>query len=82
MADEMGDIFAEQLGGEVVPNANSAQEAMVVDLSTPETPTESTEVTTTETPTKKESSETSTTETPTVETPVETQDDNSNNRSS
>tara|TARA_R110002020_G_scaffold140089_4_gene311322 strand:+ start:1326 stop:2495 length:1170 start_codon:yes stop_codon:yes gene_type:complete len=81
MADEMGDIFAEQLGGEVVPNANSAQEAMVVDLSTPETPTESTEVTTTETPTKKESSETSTTETPTVETPVETQDDNSNNRS-
>ena len=81
MADEMGDIFAEQLGGEVVPNANSAQEAMVVDLSTPETPTESTEATTTETPTKNESSETSTTEAPVVETPVETQDNNSDNRS-
>jgi|8_EtaG_2_1085327.scaffolds.fasta_scaffold03056_3 hypothetical protein len=72
MADEMGAIFAEQLGGEVVPSDNSAQESMVVDLSTPEpaaeTPTsneapassEVKEVTTTEAPKENKSNETST----------------------
>ena len=72
MADEMGAIFAEQLGGEVVPGDNSAQESMVIDLSTPETPAETPssneapasnetkEVSTTEAPTENKSNETST----------------------
>ena len=66
MADEMGEIFAEQLGGEVV--SNNAQEKMtqptVVDLTTPEPVQESK-------PTQ-ETVESSTTET-LKEAPVESQ---------
>ena len=81
MKDKMGEIFAEQFGGEVVPNANSAQEAMVVDLTTPSS--EPAEQSQTETPVENESSENSTTEPVKEEAPaetvVETQD--TNNRS-
>ena len=81
MKDKMGEIFAEQFGGEVVPNDNSAQEAMVVDLTTPSS--EPAEQSQTETPVENESSENSTTEPVKEEAPaetvVETQD--SNNRS-
>ena len=77
----MGEIFAEQFGGEVVPNDNSAQEAMVVDLTTPSS--EPAEQSQTETPVENESSENSTTEPVKEEAPaetvVETQD--TNNRS-
>ena len=81
MKDKMGEIFAEQFGGEVVPNDNSAQEAMVVDLTTPSS--EPAEQSQTETPVENESSENSTTEPVKEEAPaetvVETQD--TNNRS-
>jgi len=81
MKDKMGEIFAEQFGGEVVPSDNSAQEAMVVDLTTPSS--EPAEQSQTETPVENESSENSTTEPVKEETPaetvVETQD--TNNRS-
>jgi hypothetical protein len=81
MKDQMGEIFAEQLGGEVVPSDNSAQEAMVVDLTTPkEEPAEQSQ---TETPVENESSEKSTAETVKEEAPAETvvETQGSNNRS-
>tara|TARA_R110002012_G_scaffold194773_2_gene362553 strand:- start:856 stop:2016 length:1161 start_codon:yes stop_codon:yes gene_type:complete len=84
MADEIGEMFAEQLGGEIVPNENSANEAMVVDLSTPEPTPEPTTSTTEETPTENKSSETSTEETQ-VESKVENLDNSNrslNNESS
>lgn len=84
MADEIGEMFAEQLGGEIVPNENSANEAMVVDLSTPEPTPEPTTSTTEETPTENKSSETSTEETK-VESKVENLDNSNrslNNESS
>tara|TARA_R100001377_G_scaffold5252_1_gene3036 strand:- start:394 stop:1554 length:1161 start_codon:yes stop_codon:yes gene_type:complete len=84
MADEIGEMFAEQLGGVIVPNENSANEAMVVDLSTPEPTPEPTTSTTEETPTENKSSETSTEETQ-VEAKVENLDNSNrslNNESS
>ena len=81
MKDKMGEIFAEQFGGEVVPNDNSAQEAMVVDLTTPSS--EPAEQSQTETPVENESSENSTTEPVKEEAPAETvvETHDTNNRS-
>jgi hypothetical protein len=70
MADEMGEIFAEQLGGEVV--SDGVQEQMLqpttVDL-TSTAPVEST-------PTQQESSEPSTEQAPIEQAPMEVQDSN------
>jgi len=76
MKDEMGEIFAEELGGEVVQDRNP-EDAMVIDLSTPEAPAETNtteQAPTEQTQTESKSSE-STTET-SSESPVETPDSN------
>ena len=80
MADEMGAIFAEQLGGEVVPSDNSAQEAMVVDLSTPEAPAET--QTSNEAPVSNETPASSDTQEATTETPTENKSNETSIKSS